>query len=133
MELKRHPGLFAHDWDTLNPNATLCEHCEVAYREAPDEVREAECPVRLRVALEALCKPPATRGWDVVHREQGIIITGPIPLDVLGAITALGAVNGFDLIDALLSGHFPEASMVLTNKESGAAWRAQLGLEVKSG
>jgi hypothetical protein len=130
MAMKSHPGLFAHDWYD-----GLCEHCEIEYDLCEEEVQTAECPVRLRVVMDALCKSPEDRGWDVVYRELGVVITGErgIPIDMMGAITAIGAVNGFDLIDARLSGHFPEACMVLTNKESGAKWRAQLGLEVKSG
>ncbi|MDB4278022.1 hypothetical protein N9917_00170 [Deltaproteobacteria bacterium] len=66
--------------------------------------------------------------YTIAYHEHGIAISGPIPLDDITSIVKLGTNNGYDLADALLSGHLPGVTMVLTNKVSGAEWRKELGL-----
>jgi hypothetical protein len=67
--------------------------------------------------------------YTIEHLEHGIAIRGPVPLTDMGAIALLGADNGYDLADALISGHLEGVTMALVNTESGNAWRIELGLE----
>jgi hypothetical protein len=97
-----------------------CESDEVC--PGPDEVC-AKCHGSGRISGKQEPKP-----YTVEHHQHGITISGPIPLDDITSIVLLGTSNGYDLADALLSGHLPGVTMVLTNKTSGAAWRKELGL-----
>jgi hypothetical protein len=116
-------GLGYSEW------LTGCDKCGAS----PPCESDDDCP-----GPDKVCKPCSGSGrvlrkrkpkpYTIDHREHGIIINGPIPLDDIDAIVKLGTLHGYDLADALLSGNIPGATMVLTNKTSGAAWRTELGL-----
>jgi hypothetical protein len=67
--------------------------------------------------------------YTIEHMPHGITIRGPIPLGDMMAVAALGTENGYDLVDAAISGHLPGVTMALVNADSGNAWRKELGLE----
>lgn len=67
--------------------------------------------------------------YTVTRERHGIVVMGPLPItDMAALLPAWQRELGYDIADALVSGHL-KASMVVTDQEGSKAWRAELGLE----
>jgi dTMP kinase len=64
-------------------------------------------------------------GYRVETLPHGIAIYGPVPLSQMTAVAALGASNGYDLMDLGVAAALG-ATFVLTNRAHGEAWRTEI-------
>lgn len=65
--------------------------------------------------------------YTVERHKHGIVVKGPFPVGDMGALAAVWAEYGYDLIDTFLAKHF-DATLVVTTEEKSELWRKQLGL-----
>lgn len=65
--------------------------------------------------------------WWVTRHRYGLTVRGKLPVRDLDGVAKIAAAWGYDLVDAMISGHIG-ATMVFVSAETSAAWRAELGV-----